>query len=486
MIGHGTVKDIVMTRYERLAKDLKRQICQKVWRSGDKIPSVRASCSSTGYSISTVLQSYQLLESEGWVISKPQSGYFVSPQIEGLIALQSEPISTVIVQAKISDVNINDLLFDVLQKNQQPDVIPLGSAFPDPSLFPQQALARNLASASRKMPENAAILNMPPGSESLRRSIAQRYAQQGLSVSPDDVVITSGAMEALSLSLQAVTKPGDLVVIESPAFYGALQAIERLNLKAVEITTHPTEGVDIAALDEALTELPIKACWLMTNFQNPLGYCMSDAKKHKLVNTLQKHNVPMIEDDVYGELYFDSEKPKPAKAYDEHNNVMLCGSFSKCLSPGFRLGWVVAGDRSEAIQRLQLMSTLSTSVPIQLGISHYLQYGAYDAHLRKLRRKLEQRKHQMRDVIKANFPASVRITDPSGGYFFWLEFGNEFDCSVFYDLAVNEQVAIAPGTLFSSQKNYTKHIRINYSYPCEGKVLEAVKRLARCVHTYMS
>lgn len=473
---------MVMTRYERLAKDLKRQITQKVWRSGDKIPSVRASCKSTGYSISTVLQSYQLLESQGWVVAKPQSGYFVAPQIEDLIASQSEPVSTSVVSPRVRDVNINDLLFDVLKKNQQPDVIPLGSAFPDPSLFPQQTLARNLASASRKMPENSAILNMPPGSDSLRRTIAQRYSQQGLSVSPEDIVITSGAMEALSLSLQAVTKPGDLVAIESPAFYGALQAIERLNLKAVEITTHPTEGIDISSLDQALTELPIKACWLMTNFQNPLGYCMSEPNKQVLVKTLQKHNVPMIEDDVYAELYFDAEKPKPAKAYDEHHNVMLCGSFSKCLSPGFRLGWVVAGPRSEAIQRLQLMSTLSTSVPIQLGISHYLQYGAYDAHLRKLRRTLEQRKNQMRNAIKKYFPASVRITDPSGGYFFWLEFGNEFDCSTFYEAALNEQVAIAPGTLFSSQKNHTRHIRVNYSYSCEGKVLEAIKRLAQVAY----
>lgn len=468
-----------MTRYELLAKDLKRQIIQKVWRSGDKIPSVRMSCKSTGYSISTVLQSYQLLESQGWVVAKPQSGYFVAPQIEDLIASHSEPVSTSIVPAQVSDVNINDLLFDVLKKNQQPDLIPLGSAFPDPSLFPQQALARNLASASRNMPGNSAILNMPPGSDSLRRSIAQRYAQQGLSVSPDHIVITSGAMEALSLSLQAVTEPGDLVAIESPAFYGALQAIERLNLKAVEITTHPTKGVDLSALEEALTELPIKACWLMTNFQNPLGYCMSEPNKQKLVEILHKHGVAMIEDDVYAELYFDAEKPKPTKAYDQHNNVLLCGSFSKCLSPGFRLGWVVAGDRSEAIQRLQLMSTLSTSVPIQLGISHYLQYGAYDAHLRKLRRKLEQRKNQMHDAIKAYFPASVRITDPGGGYFFWLEFDREFDCSVFYEQALNEQVAIAPGTLFSSQKSHTRHIRINYSYSCEGKILEAIKRLAQ-------
>ncbi|NOH82780.1 PLP-dependent aminotransferase family protein [Vibrio sp. 03-59-1] len=466
-----------MTRYEQLAQDIKRQISQKVWRSGEKIPSVRVSCKSTGYSIATVLQAYQLLESQGWVTAKPQSGYFVAPQIENLLSPQASSSPT-----KPKQININDQLFDVLQRNKQQDMVPLGSAFPDPSLFPQQALARNLASASRKMPENSAIINMPPGSESLRRNIAQRYAQQGLSVSPDDIVITSGAMEALSLSLQAVTKPGDLVVIESPTFYGALQTIERLNLRAVEIPTHPLEGIDLIALEKALTELPIKACWLMTNFQNPLGFCMSDHAKQSLVDLLHHHQTPLIEDDVYAELFFSPDKPKPAKAFDQHDDVLLCGSFSKCLSPGFRIGWVVAGQRSETIQRFQLMSTLSSSVPIQLGISHYLQFGSFDAHLRKLRRKLEQHKHQMLAAIRTYFPDSISVTDPSGGYFIWIEFGGHFDCSHFYEQALQSQIAVAPGTLFSSDNQGSKHIRINYSYPCEGRILNAIIELGRLAH----
>lgn len=470
-----------MTRYEQLAQDIKRQISQKVWRSGEKIPSVRVSCKSTGYSIATVLQAYQLLESQGWVTAKPQSGYFVAPQIENLLSPQAPSSPT-----KPKQININDQLFDVLQRNKQQDMVPLGSAFPDPSLFPQQALARNLASASRKMPANSAIINMPPGSESLRRNIAQRYAQQGLSVSPDDIVITSGAMEALSLSLQAVTKPGDLVAIETPTFYGALQTIERLNLRAVEIPTHPLEGIDLNALEKALTDLPIKACWLMTNFQNPLGFCMSDHAKQSLVDLLHRHQTPLIEDDVYAELFFSPDKPKPAKAFDQHDNVLLCGSFSKCLSPGFRIGWVVAGQRSEAVQRFQLMSTLSSSVPIQLGISHYLQYGSFDAHLRKLRRKLEQHKHQMLAAIRTYFPDSVKVTDPSGGYFIWIEFSGNFDGSHFYEQALQSQIAVAPGTLFSSDNQGSKHIRLNYSYPCEGVILNAIKELGRLAHVMLN
>lgn len=469
-----------MTRYEQLAHDIKRQISQEVWRSGEKIPSVRASCKNSGYSIATVLQAYQLLESQGWVTAKPQSGYFVAPQIENLISplVKNRPTEP-------KQININDQLFDVLQRNTQQNMVPLGSAFPDPSLFPQQALARNLASASRKMPENSAIVNLPPGSKGLRRNIAQRYAQQGLSVSPKDIVITSGAMEALSLSLQAVTKPGDMVAIETPTFYGALQAIERLNLRAVEIPTHPINGIDLNALDDALSKHPIKACWLMTNFQNPMGFCMSDQAKQLLVNLLDKHQVALIEDDVYAELFFGSQKPKPAKAFDHNGTVLLCGSFSKCLSPGFRIGWVVAGQRSETIQRLQLMSTLSSSVPIQLGISHYLQYGAYDSHLRTLRRKLEQRKHQMLSAIKMYFPKSIRMTNPSGGYFVWIEFEGNVDCSGFYEQALQSNIAIAPGTLFTSDAQSSNHIRINYSYPCEGDILNAIQELGRIAHTIL-
>lgn len=470
-----------MARYEELAKDIRNQIANSTWRSGEKIPSVRASCKSYGYSIATVLQAYQLLESEGWLIAKPQSGYFVAPQIEHLKSAQlaSSPVD----KTESKTVEINDILFDVLQRNIDPSLVPLSSAFPEPSLFPLQTLARSLSSASRQMSEDSAIVNLPPGSESLRRQIAQRYIKRGVVVNPDHIVITAGALEALNLSLQVLTSPGDTVVIESPAFYGALQAIERLNLRAVEVKTDPVHGVDLNDLADIVKRMDVKACWFMTNFQNPLGFCMSDDNKRKMMTLLAKHQVALIEDDVYSELYFGDTQPKPAQAFDDSGNVFLCGSFSKCLSPGYRVGWVVSERHSDKIQRTQLMSTLSSSVPTQLGLTHYLQYGGYDNHLRKLRKSLHERKVKMRLAIQQYFPQGTLVTDPNGGYFLWIEMTNGASGQSIYEAALTKGIAIAPGILFGTQEKFSHHIRINCSYDCEERVLASVQvlgELASC------
>lgn len=463
-----------MRRYEQLAHDLKLQIKNRVWNSGDKLPSIRASCATSGFSLATVLQGYQLLESQGLIVSKPQSGYYVAPQLN----IVQEPSAPSQQLMKSDAVDINNVLFDLLQKTKNPNIVPFSSAFPDPKLFPQQALARSLASSMRRMPASGAVSNLPPGSEALRRCIAQRYALDGINVSPDDIVITSGALESLNLCLQAVTQPGDLVAIESPTFYGALQAIERLKLKAIEIPTHPKNGVDLEVLRAACEQQPIKACWFMTNFQNPLGFVMSDEKKRALAELLEDHHIPLIEDDVYAELYFTKNKPLPAKYHDKSGNILHCSSFSKCLSPGYRVGWVVAGPYAEKIQRLQLMSTLSASVPTQLGLTNYLQQGGFDTHLRKLRRILEQRKNQMLQAIIRYFPNDTRITQPDGGYFLWLELPKKINSEQLYKQALQKSIGIAPGRLFTTQECFNQHIRLNFSFPWTNDTEKAIKQLA--------
>jgi len=464
--------------YESLAHQLKQQIQNQVWKTSEKLPSIRSTCQTSGLSLMTVLQAYQLLESQGWVYAKPKSGYFVLPQ---LLKLQ-EP-TTLAVKPQTSTVDINDLLFDVLQNTKDSHLLPLGSAFPDPQLFPVRALARAQATGMRKLTPDALISNLPPGNELLRQIIAQRYFQQGIQISPEDIVITSGALESLNLSLQSVTEPGDLVAIESPCFYGALQAIERLKLKAVEIPTHPKAGIDLEVLAHTLESMPVKACWLMTNFQNPLGFCMSDERKKILVSVLDKYQVPLIEDDVYSELYFGQSKPLPAKAFEINHPIFHCSSFSKCLSPGFRVGWVAAGGGyARKIQKMQLMSTLSATVPSQLAVNEFLRHGGFDVHLRKLRRTLEQRQHQMLRAIELYLPSDVKTTKPQGGYFIWLEFPQKVNTVQLYQMMLAEGVSTAPGILFSSQKQYIHHLRINCSQPWSEQIEKAIKVMGRLVH----
>ncbi|AHG22112.1 GntR family transcriptional regulator [Chania multitudinisentens RB-25] len=465
-----------MTRYEQLAQQVREQIQSGVWRAGDKLPSLRESGKRAGLSLMTVVQAYQLLESQGWIVARPQSGYYV--------AAHAQPLPQVVRSEKLllsEQVDINTFIFDVLQACKDPEIVPFGSAFPDATLFMQPKLARALSGVARKFTPHNSLANLPPGNEALRRHIAQRYVLSGIQVVPDEIVITAGAMESLNLSLQAVTQPGDYVAIESPAFYGALQALERLRLKAVAIATHPQDGIDLDSLQQALEQYPIRACWLMTNFQNPQGATMPQKNKQRLVSLLHERQISLIEDDVYGELYFAADRPLPAKALDSDGQILHCSSFSKCLAPGFRVGWVAAGRYAPQIQRLQLLSTVSTSVPMQMAIADYLLHGGYDTHLRRLRRLLALRQSVMSQAIAHYFPPTVKVSQPVGGYFLWLELRPEQSAMVLYQRALAEGVSIAPGRMFTTSNHFDHCFRLNASFDWSDKHETAIKTLARLI-----
>lgn len=464
-----------MSLYQQLADRLQSQIDDGIWQPGERIPSIRQSCKTHGLSPMTVLQAYQLLESQGRILARPQSGYYVkaaAPQV-----VQHTPSQT----HYSGSVDINDLVFEVLQACKSRDLVPLGMSVADPTLFPHPQLGRALASCMRKLDPFSTVADLPPGNEALRRAIAQRYASDGVAVNPQEIIITTGAMEALSLSLQVLTEPGDWVVVESPTFYGALQAIERLKLKAVEIPVIPGVGIDLDLLADALTRIPVKACWLMGNVQHPLGHTMPDAHKQGLMALLNSHKVPLVEDDVYAEVYFGRERPKPIRHWDQRGDSLLCSSFSKCLAPGFRVGWVVAGPHAERVQRLQLMSTLSTNVPSQLALAEMLRQGGVDAHFRRLRHTLAQRQQQMRAALLRLLPGEVRISSPDGGYFLWLELPAHFDSRALHAQALGSGFSVAPGALFSSQGQHNHCLRLNSSHPWSEQLEQALTRLAALI-----
>lgn len=434
-----------MKKYQQLAEQLREQIASGIWQPGDRLPSLRDQVALSGMSFMTVSHAYQLLESQGYIIARPQSGYYVAPQAIKM------PKATVIPVTRDEAVDINTYIFDMLQASRDPSVVPFASAFPDPRLFPLQQLNRSLAQVSKTATAMSVIENLPPGNVELRQAIARRYALQGITISPDEIVITAGALEALNLSLQAVTEPGDWVIVENPCFYGALQ------------------------------EYPVKACWLMTNSQNPLGFTLTPQKKVRLVALLNQYNVTLIEDDVYSELYFGREKPLPAKAWDRHDGVLHCSSFSKCLVPGFRIGWVAAGKHARKIQRLQLMSTLSTSSPMQLALVDYLSTRRYDAHLRRLRRQLAERKQRAWQALLRYLPAEVKIHHNDSGYFLWLELPEPLDAGELSLVALTHHISIAPGKMFSTGENWSRFFRFNTAWQWGEREEQAVKQLGKLI-----
>jgi len=466
-----------MKRYEKLADDIAELIRTGVIAPGEKIPSVRHASSTYGVSPSTVFQAYYLLEDRGLIQARPRSGYFVHALARRQL---SEPNISPYASSSV-DVDVSELVFSVLASLKDPHTVPFGSAFPSPDLFPLPRLAKSMAHALRMLSPHEIIADMTAGNADLRRQIALRYMVSGVMLPMEELVIGNGAMEALNLCLQCVTQPGDLVAIESPTFYACLQVLERLQLKAVEIPVHPREGIDLSALEQSLEQLPIKACWFMSSLQNPLGASMSEAKKQALYELLVKHQVPLIEDDVYAELYFGSHPPKPVKSFDREGLVMHCSSFSKSLAPGYRIGWVAGGRYAEQIARLKLMTTISPSVPAQAALADYLQHGGYDRHLRKLRHALEMQQSAMLASAARHFPASTRVTRPAGGYFLWFEFPERLDSLQLLRLALAQGISLAPGPIFSASQGFRHCARLNYGHAWNARSEQAMEVLGRLV-----
>ena len=464
-----------MKRYEVLAEEIAGMITNNVLLPGERIASVRQQHVRRGVSPSTVFQAYYLLEARGLIVARPRSGYYVAPR---RAALAPEPEASR-PRGDSTRVDVSDLVFEVLGAAGARDIVPFGSAFPSPLLFPLPRLARAVAASMRRLDPWSTVTDLPLGNAELRRQIALRYQLDGVQVGSDEIVVTNGALEALNLCLQAVTRPGDTVLIESPSFYAGLQALERLDLKAIEIATSPRDGIDLAALAEVLARHRPKACWLMTSFQNPLGSLMPPEKKRALVDLLAEHDVPLIEDDVYGELYFGAQRPALSKRYDSKGLVMHCSSFSKCLAPGFRVGWAAPGRYTRAVERLRLTTSLAAALPSQLALAEYLGQGSYERHLRQLRLALAAQQHTMLQAIALHFPAGTRVTRPQGGYFVWIELAAGVDALALHRSALAHGISIAPGPMFSANRGFNHCIRLNYGHLWDASHEAAIATLGR-------
>ena len=465
-----------MKRYEALATDIEASIRAGVLRPGDRLPSVRHSCESRGISASTVFQAYYLLEARGLVRARERSGYYVS---EGARKRPPEPDFASQPRDESVAVDVSELVFEVLEAGMARDMVAFGSAFPSPLLFPLARLGQAVAASAQALDPWSTVDDLTPGNAALRRQIARRYLADGMQVHTDEIIITNGALEALNLCLAAVTRPGDSVVVESPTFYAALQALERMGLQAIEVPTHPREGIDLAALEHAIARHSPKACWLMTTFQNPLGSLMPEAKKQALVELLSHHGVPLIEDDVYAELYFGDKRPLPAKAFDREGLVLHCSSFSKCLAPGYRIGWAAPGRFARAVARQKLTTTLGASAPVQSALATYLERGGFDKHLRRLRHTLAAQQVHFIEAVGEHFPRGTRATRPAGGYFLWVELPPGVDALRLHQQALQQGISVAPGPIFSAARGFSNCLRLNYGHAWNARSEQAVATLGR-------
>jgi len=474
--------------YEQVAARVGRLIAEGAFGPGERVPSVRRLSREMRVSVSTVVEAYRRLENQGRIEARPQSGYYVrklSPSAarrpaSGDGALTPDwPLSAPLPPAALGSP---EMALRLMRDSSDPRLLQLGAAIPNPELLPLERLHRTLARVIRESPTESAAYDIPPGYAPLRAQIAKRLVSSGVTLGPDEIVTTCGAHEAIYLCLRAVCRPGDLVAVESPFFYGILHMIEGLGLRTVEIPAHPRDGISLEALTLALERHPgeIKACLVISNYNNPLGSRVPEDRKKALVDMLEAANVPLIEDDLYGDLTHEEERPVVAKKFDRTGNVLLCSSFSKCLAPGYRVGWVAPGRWRAQVERLKMTTNVGTPTPNQWAVAEYLADGGYDRHLRRIRREYARRTRAMGRAVRALFPAGTRVSDPLGGYVLWVQMPESVDALALYEQALKIGVTIAPGPLFSAHPAKLSHCaRLNAAFwsPRAEEALEGLGRL---------
>lgn len=444
--------------YQSLADEIASRIDQGLLQPGEKLPSIRKLSAQRQVSLSTVMEAFGVLEDRGLVEARPQSGYYVRRRRALAEPRPTEPAS------QPRAVQVEELMEAVLQDGQVEHYsrLTLGGAMPDPGLFPVDRLRRVMTQVLRDQPDLIGTYGDSHGNLELRRQIARRALLWGGTLSTDELVVTHGCIEALNLCLHAVTQPGDVVAIESPAFFGLLRTLDILKLKALEIPTHPRDGVSLEALELATRNGQVKACVFSPNFANPFGSLMPDARKQQLVALLAERNIPLIEDDVFGEFFDGARRPPPAKFYDRNGMVMLCDSFTKLVAPDFRVGWVAAGRFQRDIVRLKKCNTQANPELLQLTLARYLAESGSERHLRNLRQSCARQRQQYLQAIDRYFPAETRVTRPQGGYVVWLEFPRGFDSLALLRDAASGDVGYSPGSIFSADPEAYRHcVRIN-------------------------
>lgn len=465
--------------YEKVAMRIAYLVEQGTLRPGDRVPSIRNLSRQMQVSINTVKEAYGQLEDRRLIEARPQSGYYVRAQ------LPEVPAEPVVDEPTLqpTEVSLGKVYQMVMKDQLNPGLTQLGVALPNPDLLPIDKLNRMLSSETRRFRTQSVSYALPPGTERLRTQIAKRALQSGCNLSPDQIVITSGCVEAVVLALRALCKRGDTVLIETPIYFNFLQFIEDLELKTLEIPSSPRHGISLDALGYALEQNceQISACLAITNINNPLGGQMPDENKRKLVELLERYNIPLIEDDIYGDLSFSDQRPSVAKAFDTSGNVLLCSSFSKTLAPGYRVGWIAAGRFQEQIERGKMLTNVATATPTQLAIAAFLANGGYDHHLRSIRRVYARKVAQMADAVGRYFPKGTRATRPLGGFIIWVEMPEQVNALGLYERARRQGVTFAPGPLFSAAGKYQNCIRLNAAFWCD-EVERAVAVIGALAH----
>lgn len=464
--------------YDEIANGIASLIRNGVLKTGDRLPSVRMLCQEHGIGMNTAKRVFLELEAQSLIDSKPQSGYFVSRQRHRELPLPEVSRPSLIA----NDDEPSELVSKVYANMGNKELTLFSIGAPSGDLLPLVKLKKEIIQATRELGEGGTAYEPLEGNLKLRQLIAVRSLAWGGNLHENDLITTGGGVNALSFCMMALGKPGDTIAMESPCYPGILQLALSLGLKVLELPTHPATGIDIEALKNAIPK--INLCLLIPNFNTPLGSCMPDDHKRKVVALLARHQIPLIEDDVYGDLYFGPQRPRCCKSFDQEGNVLWCSSISKTLAPGYRVGWIAPGKYKEKILKLKLVHSISSVSIVHEAVANFLKTGKYEQHLRLLRRTLQNNYENYVRAIAEYFPEGTKTSRPQGGLALWVEFSKDIDTAKLYELAIKQQISIAPGRMFTLQNQFGNCMRLCIGLPWSEALNLKLKQLGSLAKTH--
>ena len=461
----------------QVSDGIEKMIAEDVLKIGDKLPSVRVLSDEYGISMGTAFQAYYHLEGKGLIESRPKSGYYVRFNHKRFPELPRMMLPDTLSH----QVSVNEMIASIYTDITADNPMNFALAVPDISLLPAAKLNKSVVHALRNSKDHCINYEHTQGNVELRKQIAKLAFNWGGKIKTDDVIITTGCLEAIIMSLRAVTKTGDTVAVECPAYFGIYQAVESLGLKVVEISSCPVTGLDLDCLQKTINKFSIKAIVCVPNFSNPLGSCMPEENKKKLVDIITKHNIPLIEDDIYGELYFGRNRPRTCKYYDTRGLVMYCSSLSKSLAPGYRIGWVIPGNYFEQVRQIKRMNNISSPTITQAAMAHFLKNGRYEYHLKNLRKALHTQCLRYIQAIIKYFPEDTKVSRPHGGFVLWLELNKKVDTFKLRTEAMKHQISVVPGKIFSASCNFSNTLRISFGKPWNDDIDYGLMMLGKLI-----
>lgn len=440
--------------YLSIADGIEHQIRSGVLKTGDRLPALRTLCSEKGVSLGTATLAYLELESRSLIASRPRSGYFVSwspAQVKDLPSA-TRPLAT----SRTADTK---RIIDTILQNSAKASVHLSSGVPAVELLPAAKLNKAMVQALRELPDSG-IGYERHGNEKLKIQIARRSLLWDGVLKPNDLITTAGCMDALAFCMQSVAQRGDTIAVESPLYFGIMHMAQNIGLQVMELPMHPTMGVEMEALEKAMKTKKIKACLLVSNFNNPLGSSMPDEHKRATARMAEKYNVPVIEDDLYGDLYYGTHRPLTCKTFDEAGMVLYCSSFSKTLAAGYRVGWVAPGKFFEAVNRTKNYHSICCNVLAHAAVAIFLENERYEQHLKKLRQSIYRNTLQVQRCISDYFPANTRVSRPQGGFHLWVELGKNADTIELYNRAIHHKISFSPGRMYTLRNQYNNCLRL--------------------------